>query len=458
MLALGGDAGGAPARRLRRLAERQRPAEEERRPPSPSCAPRSRPRCPTTCCPPAWCCCDRAAADRQRQGRPPGAGRAGRPGGRSPGAASSRHARRWSATWPALRRSLEGSEPWAATTTSSPSAATPSPAPCSSTGCRRSSGRSSTWWRSSTPPPWPASPPTSPREHREAVARRWGPESLGDAAVPRLPQVAARGGAARASARAELAELAGSLAAGPGRRRRRRRATRRRSSCSRRRARAPPCCASCSAATRACSRRPSWSCSASPPWPSASAAFSGTATASGWRGRSAPSWKRAGCGARAGARHPAREGEREGLATHALLRPASGAGSASASWSTRPPPTPSTPGAGARRGELRGALLHPPGPPPARHDPLLRGGQARPDLLPPAASVLAAASWPSWSGWPASATSSSSSPACRRRASTGCASRTWSPTPSGCCAALRLPGAPLRARHGAPLRGSPPAA
>ena len=237
--------------------------------------------------------------------------------------------------------------------------------------------RSSTWSPSSTTRPSPLSRTTSESSTPRAARRLWGEGDAGTAgAMEIVGPCGGRGDgpadrhrpSRRPGGERTGAEPAGRLRPGA----------------------APlghrPCCASCWAPTRPYSRPRSWSCSPSKPWPSGAPPSRG-GTVSGWKAWSGPSW-------------------RPGTWTPPRPSGSSPSGRAKAGppaavyrqlqewlgdwcWWTRPPPTPSTPEVLRRAEEgFAGARYLHSGPPSAGHQPLVRGSQARPDLLPPAAPVL----------------------------------------------------------------------
>ncbi len=111
-------------------------------------------------------------------------------------------------------------------------------------------------------------------------------------------------------------------------------------------------------------------------------------------------------------------------------------------------------GAGAGRGGLRRAVLHPPGPSSLRHDPLLRGGEARPAVLPLPASLRPPRAGrahldgepPEHPGAARRAAGAAPSPRALRRAGGGAR--------EGAARPVRRPGHRLPRRHGAALQGA----
>ena len=174
----------------------------------------------------------------------------------------------------------------------------------------------------------------------------------------------------------------------------------------------------------------------------------------GWRGCSGPSWS-SGAAARGGRGGPSRTCERDGLDRPARSTASSRSGWATASWSTRPPPTPSTRRCSRRAEEdfedarYLHLVRHPYGMIHSFEEAKLDQVFFRHDH-PFTRRELAELIWlVSQREHPAT-----SSTGCRRSASTASASRTWCATRSrslrGLCGFLGLDFHPAMA---APLRG-----
>ena len=120
--------------------------------------------------------------------------------------------------------------------------------------------------------------------------------------------------------------------------------------------------------------------------------------------------------------------EREALPTQELYRRLQGWLGGAPAGGQDPVLRPRSGAPGARRGDLRGAPLPPPGPPSLRHDPLLRGGPAGAGLLPLPAPVHAARAGRAGLAGEPPRTSRASWPECPPGATSRCASRTWCAT------------------------------